>query len=231
MRVIMDGAMSGKENMALDEALLAAGEPVLRFYQWHPPCVSIGFFQNPERDIDLEYLRREGIDLVRRPTGGRAVLHEDELTYAVVMPDSFLPRGVVPTYRVIAGVFLDVLRELGLTCELKGPDGRPDRNAGCFASTSAYEICCQGKKILGSAQVRRNGAVLQHGSLLLSVNYERQARCLKGPAAVTAGELERRMTGLRSVLGRDISTGRLGSLIQTHFTRVFPSRDRAGIPS
>jgi lipoate-protein ligase A len=230
MRVIIDGALSGKENMARDEALLAAGEPALRFYQWNPPCVSIGYFQHPERDIDLDFLKRAGIDLVRRPTGGRAVLHEDELTYAIVLPEALLPAGVVPSYRFIAGVFLDSLRELGLACRLQGPDGRPDRSAGCFASTSAYEMCHQGKKVMGSAQVRRNGSVLQHGSLLLSVDYKRQAACLKGPAAVPAGELEKRMAGLRTWLGENASPARLIPILRKHFLRTFASRP-AGLPS
>jgi lipoate-protein ligase A len=94
--------LTGKENMARDEALLAEGTPALRFYRWSPPCVSLGYFQNAAADIDLDYLTREGIDLVRRPTGGRAVLHEHELTYAVVLPESLLPAGVVPSYRKIA---------------------------------------------------------------------------------------------------------------------------------
>lgn len=222
MRIIIDGPMTGRENMAKDEALLATGEPVLRFYQWRPPCVSIGYFQDPDRDIDLDYLKTAGIDLVRRPTGGRAVLHEDELTYALVLPATLLPSGVVQSYQLVAGIFVAALGELGLVCDIKGPDGRPDRNAGCFSSTSAYEICCRGKKVMGSAQVRRNGVVLQHGSLLLSVDYERQARCLKRRAAVTTTLLEERMAGIRTYLGEKASPASLIPLLLKHATRVLP---------
>ncbi len=222
MKVIIDGPLTGRENMAKDQALLAAGEPVLRFYQWHPPCVSIGYFQNPERDIDLDYLKTAGIDLVRRPTGGRAVLHEDELTYALILPEILLPSGVVQSYRLVAGIFVEALGELGLVCDMKGPEGRPDRSAGCFSTASAYEICCRGKKIMGSAQVRRNGVVLQHGSLLLSVDYEHQARCLKGQVAVTTTRLAERMAGLRTYLGDKASPGFLIPVILKQAARVLP---------
>ncbi len=138
---------------------------------------------------------------MRRPTGGRAVLHEHELTYAVVLPENFLPPGVIPSYRKIASVFLEALSGWGVRGELKGPAGRPDRSGSCFASTSAYEITVGGRKIIGSAQVRRRGAVLQHGSLLLAVDYDRQASCLKGHSACTADELRAKMTGLYALKG------------------------------
>ncbi|MBN2353914.1 MAG: aminomethyl-transferring glycine dehydrogenase subunit GcvPB [Spirochaetales bacterium] len=201
IKLIVDGALTGAENMARDEALLAEGRPVVRFYRWSPPCVSIGYFQDPARDIDLEFLKRKGIDFVRRPTGGRAVLHEHELTYAIVLPGNFLPSGIVPSYRKIASVFLAALAEWGVRGELKGPAGRPDRSGSCFASVSAYEITVDGRKIIGSAQVRRRGVVLQHGSLLLAVDYDRQAACLRGPSACTAEELREKMTGLYALKG------------------------------
>jgi lipoate-protein ligase A len=221
MKFIIDGPRTGAANMARDEALLTAGAAALRFYQWAPPCVSIGYFQNTDHDIDLDYLKTEGIDIVRRPTGGRAVLHEDELTYAIVLPERLLPKGTVQSYRAVAEVFLAALGELGLECEVKGPDGRPDRNAGCFASTSAYEICFQGRKIMGSAQVRRNGVILQHGSLLLSVDYQRQARCLKGPSAVSAPILKERMAGLREFLGEKADPEIIIPVIERYALKAF----------
>jgi lipoate-protein ligase A len=220
VNLIIDGALTGEENMERDEALLAGGIPALRFYRWSPPCVSIGYFQNPARDIDLEFLRREGIDLVRRPTGGRAVLHEDEITYAVVLPESLLPAGVVPSYRRLADVFLAALNDLGVRGELKGPEGRPDRSGSCFASASAYEITVEGRKVIGSAQVRRNGVVLQHGSILLAVDYERQAGCLKGPSAIAALDLRLKMAGLEEWLGQPVDPRRIIDAVCVRFTRA-----------
>ena len=96
----------------------------------------------------------------------------------------------------ISGVFTAALKKLGLNPQVRGPDGRADRSGICFAGRSAYEIAVNGKKILGSAQLRKAHTVLQHGSLLLTVDYERHARCMKGKAAVNARALERKMTGL-----------------------------------
>ncbi|HEQ71714.1 MAG TPA: hypothetical protein ENN69_04420, partial [Spirochaetia bacterium] len=98
------------------------------------------------------------------------------------------------------GIFLTALESLGLTPQLRGPDGRPDRGGVCFASASAYEIAVGGRKILGSAQVRRNGVVLQHGSLLLDVDYERHARCMKGRRTISAAYLAAKMAGLFQLL-------------------------------
>jgi lipoyl(octanoyl) transferase len=221
-QLLTDGPASGAENMARDEALLQAGVPALRFYSWHPACVSIGFFQNPERDIDLDYLAHAGIDLVRRPTGGRAVLHEHEITYAMVLPERYLPPGTAASYRLMADMIVSALASLGVACEVKPPAGRPDRSAGCFSSTSAYEISVAGRKVVGSAQVRRNGIVLQHGSILLSVDYERQARCLKGPAVISAGALAGKMIGLEAILGRPIAPAEIIEPLVHLFGKAFP---------
>jgi lipoate-protein ligase A len=180
----------------------------------------VGYFQNIERDINREYLKQEGIDLVRRPTGGRAVLHDHELTYSITLPENFLPPGVIPSYMKIAQVFVKALKDLGLEPEIKGPESRSEKTGICFASRSAYEIAVKGRKILGSAQVRRGGMVLQHGSLLLSVDYEQQARCMKGMSSVTAAELEEKMTGLFQERGRE-SIERIIEHITDSFREIF----------
>lgn len=191
--LIIDPPLTGKENMARDLGLLAARKPVLRFYQWQPSCVSLGYFQKQTEDLDLAYLKEEKIDLVRRPTGGRAVFHQTELTYALIWP-CFAP-SVLERYLKIALVFKQALRKLGLKVEMAGSNRRPASRRLCFSSSSAYEITIGGKKLLGSAQLCQGDYFLQHGSLLLAVDYEKNARIFRLKGAV-ASALRQVLTGL-----------------------------------
>ncbi|MBX3015138.1 MAG: lipoate--protein ligase family protein [Caldilineaceae bacterium] len=166
---------SGAANMALDQAIAlacAAGEspPTLRFYQWQPPAVSLGRHQ-AVADIDLAAVAEHGYDLVRRTTGGRAILHVDELTYAVAAPTTE-PRvagGVMDAYLRLSNALVVGLQGVGVTADKAGGDVRagPDVSAACFEVPSAYELTVQGRKLMGSAQSRRAKYVLQHGSLPL----------------------------------------------------------------
>ncbi len=181
-------------NMAVDEELLAraqAGEhtPVLRFYTWNPPAVSLGRFQKIEEAVDAEACRKHGFDIVRRITGGRAVLHKDELTYCVVArtDNALFPPDVHGTYRVIAAALLAGLKNLGIPVEMVSRGGRHanlvDKNAkdpACFSSPSWYEIVVNGKKLVGSAQRRLSGAFLQHGSILISYDPALEAEVIPG---------------------------------------------------
>ena len=135
-RLIRSPALPGAMNMAFDEALLesvAAGRsgPVLRLYRWDPPAVSLGYGQSLQR-VNLPACRELGLDVVRRLTGGRAVLHHREVTYAVIAPErtAFFPGGVLDNYRVIAGVLLQALQTLGLTAEIVGRAGRSRSRVG-----------------------------------------------------------------------------------------------------
>jgi lipoate-protein ligase A len=162
--------------MALDDSILEAvssGEspPTLRLYAWQPPCLSIGYAQ-PVADVDRQRLQERNWDIVRRPTGGRAILHTDELTYAVVGPQDnpHLAGGVLQSYRHLSQGFVHALNLLGLEVEVQPDLPVPDElriNPVCFQVPSAYEITVQGKKLIGSAQVRRQGGILQHGSIPL----------------------------------------------------------------
>lgn len=173
--IVDDQPRSGAANMALDQALAeacAAGEsaPTLRFYRWHPPAVSLGRHQ-PISDIDAEAVAARGYEIVRRPTGGRAILHTDELTYSVAAPADE-PRvlgSVMDAYLRLSNALLLGLRELGLEADKAAGSVRagPDVSAACFEVPSAYEITARGRKLIGSAQSRRAGYVLQHGSLPL----------------------------------------------------------------
>ncbi len=180
LRVRRDAAASGPENMAADEALLeqAAREalpPTLRFYTWTPPAVSLGRFQQGD-GIRLEFARDRGWDVVRRPTGGRAVLHQHELTYGLVLPPSVVGGvGVRTSYRVFSAALNGGLRRLLGTEPVAAPEGceaSRSTQPNCFALASECDSLVPGGKLVGSAQVRRRGALLQHGSILLDAEPE-----------------------------------------------------------
>jgi len=201
-RLIRSGASTGATNMALDEALLesvAAGRslPVLRLYGWQPPTVTLGYFQKAEAAVNLEACRRLGLDVVRRITGGRAVLHDREVTYAVISPErsALFPGGVLDNYRVIARVLQRTLDSFGLTTLLapgrsRGSGGRGAEQSACFTAPATSELLHAGCKVTGSAQKRQGEAFLQHGSIPLDLDPQQLFRALD-----TAGELSPEMGG------------------------------------
>lgn len=180
-RLLMMPACEGALNMAIDQAIMeavAVGRvpPTLRFYAWDPACFSLGYSQ-PIAEVDRDRLAARGWHLVRRMTGGRAILHTDELTYSVaVAADHPLVAGdIVESYRRLSQALVHGLRSLGVEPQA---DRRADGNPGakgpvCFEAPSHYEITVNGRKLIGSAQVRRFGAVLQHGSLPLTGDITR----------------------------------------------------------
>ncbi len=170
----------GALNMAIDEAILravAAGQspPTLRLYGWSPPTLTLGRGQ-PSADADVAVLAKAGVDLVRRMTGGTAVLNRDELTYTVAVAenDLHLAGTIVESYRAVGAALVSALASLGLTtAEAKehergvGPPSSRDRAPVCFEIPSDYEVTVGGRKLIGSAQMRVRGGILQHGSLPL----------------------------------------------------------------
>lgn len=187
--IIEDAPRSGAGNMAVDQALAeacAAGEaaPTLRFYRWNPPAVSLGRHQ-PAAEIDFEAAAARGYDVVRRTTGGRAILHVDELTYSVAAPkdEQRVRGGVMDAYLRLSNALLAGLQNVGLMANKAGGDVRAGKevSAACFEAPSAYEITAGGRKLLGSAQSRRAGYVLQHGSLPLMGNIARLIDVLNLP--------------------------------------------------
>jgi lipoate-protein ligase A len=189
-RLILDDSASGAWNMALDEALLESvsegnSGPVVRFYAFDPDTLSTGRFQNVRDEFDLEALRREGVTIVRRPSGGRAVLHNNELTYAVILGRQHLHAfSKRRAYAFTVPLLLAGLEELGVRSvenrELKGDLRNPD----CFAATGQYEIGShEGRKLIGSAQMITRTAVLQHGSIPIAPEDRNIARFLKAGAA------------------------------------------------
>jgi lipoate-protein ligase A len=211
-RLLDSGPNFGAYNMAVDEELLAraqAGEtpPTLRFYAWHPPTVSIGRFQKIETAVDVEACRQRGIDIVRRITGGRAVLHHQELTYSIVArtDDPLFPTNVHGTYKIIAAGLLLGLGNLGIPAEMVSRSSRhaalvkkDSKDPACFSSPSWYEILVHNRKIIGSAQRRLSGAFLQHGSILMDYDPALEAGVIRGGGS---GEV---VTSINRELGRDV---------------------------
>lgn len=169
-RVIPISSQPAALNMALDEAVcnaIAKGEsgPTIRFYTWSPSAVTIGYFQELEREVDVEYCRQNGFDFVRRRTGGGAVFHDSggEITYSVLAPEKMFPKGIIESYKVICGWIIDGLRGIGIDAEF-----RP-----------INDIVANGKKISGNAQTRREGVLQQHGTILYRLDADTMFRCLK----------------------------------------------------
>jgi lipoate-protein ligase A len=182
----------GAWNMALDEALAESvregGAPVLRFYRWSPPCLSLGRNQPADGRYDPEALRARGLDVVRRPTGGRAVLHDRELTYSVAVPDGVLgpPRAA---YSAVNRALVAGLRRLGVDASTQGETGRRaplPSLAPCFAEPVEGEVVAGGRKLVGSAQRRLDGVILQHGSLPVEDDQSTVADLLREPAGADA---------------------------------------------
>ena len=209
-RLLVTEPLDGATNMAIDEALLRsriAGEagPTVRFYGWTPPAVSLGYAQTLDDGIDWAQCAMLGIGVVRRPTGGSAILHEPpdrEVTYSVVArADDFAGAAdVLETYRVLGRGLAAGLARLGLEAEVvplvRARRGGPAATF-CFVRTGAYELAVGGRKLAGSAQRRQSGAFLQHGSILLDADPERLRVVFPAEPDPLAG-----LTTLARALGR-----------------------------
>jgi lipoate-protein ligase A len=158
---------------------------VVRLYRWSRPTVSVGRHQDLGQAIDLHYCKRNGIEWVRRPTGGRAVLHDEELTYAVVSndPDLFPCGSISATYRLVSEILASGLGALGGAVALQRKRGSSAQKGAplnpCFATASRHELLFQGRKLVGSAQRRLRHSFLQHGSIPIRLDYRRQAKVLR----------------------------------------------------
>jgi lipoyl(octanoyl) transferase len=206
-RLLLDLPAEGAWNMAVDEVLLDgvaadSAPPTLRFYTWTPACLSLGYFQ-PFGIVNVESCRERGIDIVRRPTGGRAILHDRELTYSVALPASVLGHdaGILPSYRRLSLALQAGLQRLGIDVSLAPESEAPNRAVHgpvCFDRPSAHEILLHGRKLVGSAQVRRAGALLQHGSIVIEPLMANLVACLRldEDPTMVAGRLDGSVAGL-----------------------------------
>ncbi len=218
IRILATPGCSAAYNMAVDEALFNACRRdtetlTLRIYTWHPPAVSVGYGQDVENEVDPGRCDRHGIDLVRRITGGRTVLHDQELTYSLVFPEFHPAMGNLSgvMFRGAGEALARTLRHFGIPAE-----PAPQGNCGiggigdvCFTATGRYEITARGRKLAGSAQRRSGGRVLHHGSVLLGPGHKRLS------LLIPSQDQERRETIARLLDQRTISVAELTSGLPT----------------
>jgi lipoate-protein ligase A len=238
-RYLDTGARSAAWNMAVDEVLLencraylASGAPVgdtpfvFRLYAWSPAALTVGRNQSAGRDVFIERLSGEGVDLCRRLTGGRAVLHDREITYSITGAGAILGGSIEESYRRISDGLAAGLRRLGAPVEFAPPSGRAYvSQPSCFATSSVWELSIGGRKVAGSAQCREGGAVLQHGSILLRSPGERLASLLKvrasGDGPNGGGTSADHAVGLCEVLGREVSYDEASNALRAGIEEVF----------
>lgn len=168
---------SGQVNMNIDNDLLDRAikdkleYPIFRLYGWNPPCVSLGRNQD-DSFIDYDLLKENNVDLVRRLTGGRALLHDNEITYSYICPVSYLEHGehVVSSYKEISNILIEKFKLLGINLEFG--QNKPIKTSFdyCMLISTGADLCFKGRKLIGSAQCRKHGYILQHGSILYDYN-------------------------------------------------------------
>jgi lipoate-protein ligase A len=245
-RFIFTGDQDAFFNMALDEALLISCQelnspPILRLYQWNPAGISFGYSQSITKTVNLEKCKRHRIDVVRRITGGRAVLHESELTYSVCASASEFPelgRTTLQTYRIISQALLESLLIIGIEGEWVKPARELESSSSptmvakpCFVSTSRYEITVNGRKLIGSAQRRfcalldlsAKESFIQHGSILTGRGRYNLADFLPPDSSgeKTKRDLEGSSTNLMEILKRELESRELISALKTGFSKIF----------
>jgi lipoate-protein ligase A len=238
LQIRQDPPHEGVALMAEDVALLEQAErgelePTLRFYEWSQPTVSLGFHQ-PEQVLDAERLRAARMPWVRRPTGGAAVLHSEELTYAIVIPD--VAGASARVQELVSRAIALGLRDVGVEADADSR-GEPlialPNRSSCFVRTSRWEVTARGRKIVGSAQRRLTRAILQHGSILTGDDHLRITDFLRVSNEAERELLRRRLaekaTSVRGELGHAIPMEKLRAALTVNFSRVFaaeaPVRD------
>ncbi len=243
-RLIDTGFRDGATNMAIDEAIMQAvaeeeAPPTLRIYGWDPPCVSVGYAQSMLSEIDLEACRRRGYTWVRRPTGGRAILHIDELTYSVVAShdEARVSGDIITSYRRISMGLVEGLRSLisdiGQADLMESTDSI-EKSAACFDVPSHYEVTAHGRKLIGSAQVRRMGVVLQHGALPLRGDVTRLVDVLALSERDRDGlrdKLRQRAIALDEAVGRVIPFSEVAEALSKGFAEALNLNLEPGVLS
>ena len=240
-RILCDRPQSGDQNMETDRFWLERAEilkeplTVIRFYRWDKPTISLGMHQKATKAVDLAYCDEAGIPTVSRPTGGRAVLHGNELTYSVVSNDVeiFPSQGLIPVYQLIAKCLEGGLHELGIRATQRNDERTSavgslyDWTKPCFISPSRHELVYRGRKLVGSAQRRLKRSFLQHGSVPIEIDYEVMGRALRFDVAT----LRRSMISVREAAGRPITFEELASAFAFSFRQQLSPEKRSRITS
>lgn len=206
-------------NMAIDEYFLYNSlTPILRFYSWNPSAISLGYFQDLS-DINLEVCRKNAIDIVRRITGGKSVFHDKELTYSFIVDQKDMPLNLLDSYKKISLAILFALKSFGIDAQMQEREQK-EKSAICFHGINYNEIVVGNKKIVGSAQTRKNGKILQHGSILLDIDYEKMISLFHTPNKEKSVEKSKqRVTAIKRELGKNIDKETLKAKLLQGFTR------------
>ncbi len=208
--------------MAIDECVMCFVRekkvlPTIRFYQWDPPCLSLGYAQSLS-EIDSDNCKSRNVNIVRRVTGGRAVLHDAELTYSVVAPQKFFPKSLSESFIIISSPILKTLNQFGMKCSFSSCHSTKPRTPICFQEKSSHEITISGKKIVGSAQARIGGTVLQHGSIMLDFNADKLCSLFKTESySDEVKKTASKVTSIKHELKRDIDLYILKSKLVENF--------------
>jgi lipoate-protein ligase A len=217
-RFVYSGAESSAANMAIDEAVMTAlregrSGPMLRIYRWDPPTITLGYFQRIQ-DIDVDRCRRDGIGVVRRLTGGRAVLHDRELTYSILFTGrDFQPFRKKDIFLLVARCLVDSLKRLGIASRIAAKTRGDLKSANCFASPAQFEIeSVMEGKLIGSAQVIHGGVMLQHGAIPITDSYTAIARYLRCDTPIQG-----QAASLNRLAGREIGEEELLDALRAGF--------------
>ncbi|MFH0861966.1 MAG: biotin/lipoate A/B protein ligase family protein [Candidatus Altiarchaeota archaeon] len=223
-RFIDSGVGKAYFNMGLDEAILehvsdSRSPATLRFYGWAPRAVSIGYFQSMREEVDVDACFKDGVDVVRRITGGGAVYHDRELTYSYIAKEDAVPDDILESYRLICGGLIRGFNGLGLKAE--------------FAPLN--DILSGGRKISGNAQTRRMGCVMQHGTILLDVDVDRMFRYLKVPSEKmrdkAVKDVKERVTSLKHLTGKEVPCGKAAEAFKKGFAEALKLRLKPASPT
>ena len=232
-RLIDTGFSNAYLNMAIDEVLMLscknglAKYPVMRFYQWKPSGLSLGYAQKFGAGFNINNCKKLGIDVVRRLTGGQTVLHDGDLTYSVAVPENYFETPKTKNlYEMISLGLKEGLKVLGIKAHSLNPDEAKikDKSFNCFCNISSYEILINGKKLVGSAQRRTSGALLQHGAILVKVDYEKLASVFaQNPNKNGEGsvKIREKITSLEENLEIVPDTDKIKKAIVDGFTNLF----------
>ncbi|MFZ5596472.1 MAG: lipoate--protein ligase family protein [Bacillota bacterium] len=224
-RLIIHGELSPRLNMDIDEALLQAhtrGEcpPTLRFYRWSPPAVSLGYFQKKD-GISPKALEEMGIEVVRRSTGGRAVLHWGDLTYSIVArAGKDTPIDLLESYKYLCQGLLAGMSLLGVEAFLGSEKPSSPFPGSCFAVSTPGDITWRGKKFIGSAQKRVGDFLLQHGSILLKPQGDLLTRIFSGEKGSGSASLKEKVTSIEEILGEPVTPEKVICAVMAGFERA-----------
>jgi lipoate---protein ligase len=213
-RLVKHIETNGAMQMAIDEAMLVARSKglvpnTLRFFSWKPVCLSIGYFQSLEKEIDVKKTKEQGVDIVRRYTGGGAVLHDKELTYTLAVNEKDVSLNIIKSYEIICSAIIRGLKKLNIKSEFK----------------PINDILVGNKKISGNAQTRKKGVLMQHGTILIDVDVKKMFSLLKVPDEKIKDKMiktvEERVTSIQKEIGQEVRMEKLSEMIRRGFEEVF----------